>query len=173
MLVEGQCYGISHADIRPASKFNKAKHIFELHATKVTEIEPVEEVNTIPNTYLKLKSVEDVLGLAPSTVCDMLVAVKRKTSPKIMNLKNGQSTLKTDLEVYDTTARSVSCVFWGLVLHVNTLNEHEIVLLRNVIVKEYMGKKSLSFSWNSRIETRVNHLKPYRALLDFVEEFKV
>lgn len=44
LLLEGKCYRISHCDIKPASKFNKAKHCFELTGSKVIQIHPVNDI---------------------------------------------------------------------------------------------------------------------------------
>lgn len=104
---------------------------------------------------------------------DLLVAVHKVGSPKIVNLRSGDSTIKTDLEVFDHSSRSVNCTFWGIVQHLNTISERDIVLLRNVQVKEFMGRKSLGFTWNSRIEKYTNHIEGYEELKTFVTKYSL
>lgn len=165
---EGQCYEISHADVKPSSVYNETNHTFELQARKNTLIVPVRDIPSIPEAQLNFTKIENIRTTPNGTEINLLAAIKKNINFSLINLQQGGSTVKSELEIYDDSSKYIRCQIWGSYENMGDLSPNQVILIKNVVVEEYNNYKFLQFTKNSRIVTEVRDVAESKNLTEFI-----
>jgi hypothetical protein len=101
---------------------------------------------------LNLSSLADIKTSAIKDNLTCLVIVSNPAEETVINKKDGQTLKKISMKVHDNSATQVDVIAWG-----DSGNElmkyspNEVLLLKNVSIKEWQTSFHLKFDTNSRI----------------------
>lgn len=115
-LIEiGRVYLISKGTLKPARKqFNHLPNDYEitLESTSVVQL-CIDDDSSIPRHQFNFRSISDVEGLENNSILDIIGLVFSISPTSTIMRKDSTETQKRNLQLKDTSGKSVELVLWG------------------------------------------------------------
>ena len=170
-LEEGQIYVFTDVDVRAADKFNKTQFKYQLVFGNNCKIKKCKDDNSITKNNFKFKTIQEIQDLPNKTTVDVMVIIDDPGQVKAIALKTGEFKDKRNVTVHDDSGFSISLTIWGEEASNFKLKKGEIVIFAKVQVHDYKGK-TLSFSWDSKLVTKIPAGPRYEQMVFFMSKNK-
>ncbi|CAB3381247.1 Hypothetical predicted protein [Cloeon dipterum] len=145
-IQEGKVYLIGNCTVKTANKkFSNLKHDYELTFNRDTFFNEIEDDSSLPVMEFQNVTIESLKNLAIDTIVDV-VAVCQVTSDvqTLMSRASQRELKKRDITLVDDSKHAVTLTLWGEQAENFDGSNNPVVAIRNALVKEFQGNKSLS-----------------------------
>jgi len=148
-LEVGKVYYIARATLKQANgRFSNINNSFEMTFDNNTEIAPCQtETDDVPTVNFAFVQIDQVEGLAPNSMIDLLAIVTEAEDIAIIKTKNGD-TPKRAVTVLDATGTSIKLSLWGAQAETFDYANHPVYAFKSLKISDYNGR-TLSASTNS------------------------
>jgi len=169
LIENGKVYSISQLTVQRASKFNKTNSNYELMGNKATQITEIEDDSSIPTEKFSFITIGEIKAKAVGSAVDIIGVVSSIEEPVMISLKNGDQKPKSSFHVVDDTGYVIKVDVWGECPELKLITLNQLVVLKQVVIKEFKNERNLSLSYNSKIMSdvpksdRVKELITWRA----------
>src|SRR5699024_9014059 len=144
----GNIYIISKATIKHANKkFTSVRHDFELTFDPATHVESVPpsdpSYKTIPSMHFTFVPIDSIKDFNRDEMIDTIDIIKNIKGVEAIRTRSGNDVSKRDIEIVDTTNKSINVTFWGERAehyHENSLQGHPVIAIKGVKVSDFKGK---------------------------------
>ncbi|XP_065346142.1 replication protein A 70 kDa DNA-binding subunit [Cloeon dipterum] len=145
-IKEGKVYLIGNCTVKTANKkFSNLKHDYELTFNRDTFVNEIEDDSSLPVMEFQNVTIESLKNLAVDTIVD-IVAVCQATSDcqTLMSRATQKELKKRDITLVDDSKHAITLTLWGEQAQNFDGSTNPVVAIRNALVKEFQGSKSLS-----------------------------
>lgn len=114
-IENGKAYLISQGSVKPARKdFNHLNSDYEIYLESASTVKPCpEEDNIIPRQQLSFKTINQIEGMENNSMVNVIGIVSSIYPAISIMRKDGTEVFKRNLQLKDTSGRSVQLTLWG------------------------------------------------------------
>lgn len=170
-LEEGKVYSISDADVKAGDKFNMTKFRYVLTFGRNCQVKKLKDNHEIEMVHFNLSSIKDIQDLENGKLIDVMGIVQELGLLAPFTLKTGEKKDRRTITIFDDTNFSINFTLWGDLATNPNFVKNDIIVLKDVSVKDYMGK-TVNFGFNSKIITDIPDHPRYRDLVVFLTSNK-
>lgn len=179
----GRVYEFQDGVVHASAYQSRVRSPYEIVFTNHPIITPVEGEDLDGQGQAQLLDIADILNQPEFTEVSVLAVVKDPGNSRVLNLRNGLQRAHLSVTMVDFSEREIKVCFWGDAAERIRLDQGEIYLLKNLIIKSYRGSLYLEWQQSSRIfcddfqmpqyqeliTWRKNHFQDYLNANDIIE----
>ncbi|XP_003743433.1 replication protein A 70 kDa DNA-binding subunit-like [Galendromus occidentalis] len=143
-ITVGQCYQITAFKVKETNPaYNPTNHPCELHLTKISKMVPIQGSH-IPKSIVSRTTLAEIAKQDANKVVNVEAIVYEVGKPQSISCRDGITRMKQSVLLVDETLKIISLGLWAEAVQELDGMESNCVLVRNLQVKEYAGKKQLN-----------------------------
>lgn len=163
LLEEGKIYSFADGTLKASSRYNNTKNNIEITFNSRSIVEALPDSQKIKKFYFNFVKLEEIIDIDCNKAVDIIAIVEDIGESSLISLKDGRETCKRDVVLKDPTGR-IQLTVWGTLSENFDYNPEDIILLQNILVKDYKGK-SLSTMKSSKMIKKIPELEEYKKLV--------
>ena len=160
LLEKNKIYLFSNGMIKMANKkFSSLKNDFCIIFEKLSDIQEANDDGTITNQAFDFCQISEIPDIMPMKTIDVVGVISLLGDKEEINLKNGTTKMRRQIQLVDDSEKSVSLTFWGEELcSRDDLTLGDVLAVKAGRVSEF-GGRSLNCSHDHASLYRMNELK--------------